>query len=66
MSSPAQTKTGLKFNRLLSKQDIHPLDAVEWELREASIQDAKGNTIFAQQNVDVPAVWSQTATNIVA
>jgi ribonucleoside-diphosphate reductase alpha chain len=66
MSSPAQTKTGLKFNRLLSKQDIHPLDAFEWELREASIQDAKGNTIFAQQNVDVPAVWSQTATNIVA
>ena len=66
MSNPAQTVTGLRFNRLLSDESTHPFDAVSWELREASIQDAKGNSVFTQQNVEVPSSWSQTATNIVA
>jgi ribonucleoside-diphosphate reductase alpha chain len=43
-----------------------PLDEVAWEKRDAIIQDAKGNVIFKQSDVEVPAGWSQTATNIVA
>ena len=43
-----------------------PYDEVEWDLRTASITNDKGVVIFEQRDVEVPANWSQTATNIVA
>ncbi len=42
-----------------------PYDEVAWELRTASIGNDKGAVIFEQRDVEVPADWSQTATNIV-
>ncbi|HEY7334502.1 MAG TPA: vitamin B12-dependent ribonucleotide reductase [Bryobacteraceae bacterium] len=42
-----------------------PYDQVTWELRTASIGNDKGAVIFEQRDVEVPADWSQTATNIV-
>ena len=43
-----------------------PYDEVQWETRTASIGNDKGTVIFEQRDVEVPADWSQTATNIVA
>src|SRR5580704_10890173 len=43
-----------------------PYDEVAWETRTASIGNDKGAVIFEQRDVEVPADWSQTATNIVA
>ena len=43
-----------------------PYDEVQWETRTASIGNDKGATIFEQRDIEVPADWSQTATNIVA
>jgi ribonucleoside-diphosphate reductase alpha chain len=43
-----------------------PYDEVRWDLRTASIGNDKGVLIFEQRDVEVPADWSQTATNIVA
>src|SRR5512140_1077888 len=43
-----------------------PYDDVRWELRTASIANDKGAVMFEQRDVEVPADWSQTATNIVA
>src|SRR6516165_12385116 len=43
-----------------------PYDDITWELRTASIGNDKGAVIFEQRDVEVPADWSQTATNIVA
>ncbi len=43
-----------------------PYDEVRWELRTASIANDKGAVMFEQRDVEVPADWSQTATNIVA
>jgi ribonucleoside-diphosphate reductase alpha chain len=57
---------GLKVDRVLSKEGIHPFDTVTWEEREARIDDTKGNIVFQQKDVRVPAGWSQTALNIVA
>jgi ribonucleoside-diphosphate reductase alpha chain len=57
---------GLTFNRLFTKPGVSPFDEIVWELRDAVIQDFKGRTIFEQKNVEVPADWSMTATNIVA
>src|SRR5579871_2208477 len=42
-----------------------PYDEVQWESRTASIGNDKGSVIFEQRDVEAPADWSQTATNIV-
>ena len=43
-----------------------PYDECRWEIRTASIANDKGVVMFEQRDVEVPADWSQTATNIVA
>ena len=43
-----------------------PYDEVEWETRTATIGNDKGSVIFEQRDIEMPADWSQTATNIVA
>ena len=57
---------GLTFSRRFSTEGVSPYDEVQWERRTALITDTKGNTIFEQKDVEVPADWSMTATNIVA
>jgi ribonucleoside-diphosphate reductase alpha chain len=57
---------GLTFSRWFSTEDVSPYDELQWERRTAVIADTKGNTIFEQKDVEVPADWSMTATNIVA
>ncbi len=57
---------GLKFQRYFTGVGVSPYDAVEWELRTASIVNESGDAIFEQHDVEVPKNWSQTATNIVA
>src|ERR1700733_677535 len=58
-------KVGLEFQRYFTDGKISPFDAVEWERRTALIGNEKGQTIFRQENVEVPKTWSMTATNIV-
>ena len=60
------TAPGLKFSRYFTRAGISAYDEVEWELRTASITDAKGNSIFEQKDVESPKDWSMTAINIVA
>ena len=64
--SKTSRQAGLEVNRLFTKEGVHPFDEIEWEVRTASIQNEKGDTIFEQRNVEVPKDWSMTATNIVA
>ena len=63
-----QERTGISFPRYFTAR-LHagqtPYDEVRWELRTASIGNDKGAVIFEQRDVEVPADWSQTATNIV-
>lgn len=56
-----------KFTRPRSPgaESLHPFDEVEWELRSSAITDERGNVIFEHNNVEVPAEWSQLATDIV-
>ncbi len=61
-----QAAPGLKFPRYFTRAGISAYDEVEWELRTASITDAKGNSIFEQRDVESPKDWSMTAINIVA
>jgi ribonucleoside-diphosphate reductase alpha chain len=61
-----RNKTGLAFSRHFTNETGDAEHELRWELRTASITDANGSVVFEQQNVLVPATWSQTATNIVA
>jgi ribonucleoside-diphosphate reductase alpha chain len=56
---------GLKVERFYTKPGVHPFEEVEWQLREASFTDEKGETIFEQKEVEIPKSWSQTATHVV-
>jgi ribonucleoside-diphosphate reductase alpha chain len=61
-----EVRTGLEFPRKFTDGKVSPFEAVEWERRTAKIGNEKGQTIFRQEKMEVPKVWSQTATNIVA
>jgi ribonucleoside-diphosphate reductase alpha chain len=65
-AAPAHNAPGLSFSRLFSKAGVSPFDEVQWEHRDAIIQDWKGKLVFEQKAVEVPSDWSVTATNIVA
>ncbi len=56
---------GIHVDRYFTQPGVHPYDLIDWELRDASIKDAKGNIVFEQKGVEMPKTWSQTATNIV-
>ncbi|OHB66910.1 MAG: ribonucleoside-diphosphate reductase, adenosylcobalamin-dependent [Planctomycetes bacterium RBG_13_63_9] len=43
-----------------------PFDTVEWELRTAAIKGEGGEVLFEQTDCEIPASWSQLATNVVA
>ena len=56
---------GLHFPRRWTTPGIRPYDEIEWEVRTASIGNEKGVNVFEQKDVEVPAFWSQLATNVV-
>jgi ribonucleoside-diphosphate reductase alpha chain len=56
---------GLHFPRRWTRPGVHPYDEIEWEIRTASIGNEKGVSVFEQKGVEVPAFWSQLATNVV-
>jgi ribonucleoside-diphosphate reductase alpha chain len=65
VEEPVAESSGLRFARHFTKEGVHPYDAVEWEVRDASITSGNGEIIFEQKNVEAPAFWSQRATNVV-
>jgi len=59
--------SGLRFRRYFTTEGVHPYDEIEWEIRDAVIQNFRtGEIAFEQRGVEVPASWSQNATNIAA
>src|SRR5438270_6727181 len=65
---PVSERIGVTFPRYFTSRleaGKTPYDEVKWELHTASIGNDKGAVIFEQRDVEVPADWSQTATNIV-
>ena len=56
---------GLAFSRFFTLSGRDPFDEVAWDTRSALIANDKGEVVFEQRDVEVPAFWSQQATNIV-
>jgi ribonucleoside-diphosphate reductase alpha chain len=57
---------GLRIQRYFTQPGVDPFDTVEWEHRTAVIAGERGEVVFEQKDVEVPAFWSQLATNVVA
>jgi len=62
----ATPATKLRMQRFFTRPGAPPYDDVAWEKRSASIQNEKGEVVFEQHGIEVPAAWSQMATNVVA
>jgi ribonucleoside-diphosphate reductase alpha chain len=57
----------LEIRRRFTTEGRHPFDEIEWDQRDAVIQNYRtGEVAFEQKSVEVPRAWSQNATNIVA
>jgi ribonucleoside-diphosphate reductase alpha chain len=60
------SRAGLRIETLFCPPDADsPFDTVEWELRSAAIKDENGDVLFEQTDCEIPASWSQLATNVV-
>jgi len=65
VTRPMPVGAGLTFQRHFTAADQPPFDVAAWERRSAVIQDEKGRVVFEQHEVEMPAGWSQLATNVV-
>ena len=52
--------------RVFTKDGVHPFDEVEWRRADAEIRNAKGEVVFFQKDIEVPAWWTQNNINVVA
>ncbi|MDQ4144550.1 MAG: vitamin B12-dependent ribonucleotide reductase [Actinomycetota bacterium] len=57
----------MRITRHFTTEGVHPYDEIEWELRDAIIQNYRtGEVAFEQKGIEAPKAWSQNATNIAA
>jgi len=55
----------LKFARHFTQSGQDPFSTSQWEHRTASITGENGKSVFEQKDCEIPAAWSQLATNVV-
>ncbi len=56
---------GLGFERRFTQRNADPLDQVTWERRTSVINNPDGSVVFKMDGAEIPAGWSQLATDIV-
>ncbi|MDB5025729.1 MAG: vitamin B12-dependent ribonucleotide reductase [Mucilaginibacter sp.] len=57
---------GLKIDRYFSKEGKNVYDLFKYEKRSSVIRNPSGDAVFEMNDVEVPASWSQVATDILA
>ena len=66
MDGLRELSKGLKVEAQFCPTEVaDPFDTVQWELRSAQIKDENGKLMFEQKDVEIPAGWTQLATNVV-
>ena len=62
----AGPRTPLEIQPTFCPTDVDsPFDTTEWDLRTAAIKGEDGKVLFEQTACEIPAAWSQLATNVV-
>ncbi len=65
MTTNSTTK-GLSFQRHYTRDGVSAFDMFEYDYRTSVIRNPNGEKVFEMTNVEVPAHWSQIATDILA
>jgi ribonucleoside-diphosphate reductase alpha chain len=61
-----QNGKGLKVERYFTKEGVNVFDLFKYEKRSSVIRNPSGDAVFEMNDVEVPASWSQVATDILA
>lgn len=59
-------KKGLEIQRCFTKEGVSPFDLFTYEKRSSVIKNPDGSLVFRMDDVEVPAFWTQVATDILA
>ncbi|WP_431199550.1 hypothetical protein ACQ86K_00615 [Mucilaginibacter sp. P19] len=62
----ASGEKGLKAERYFTKEGTSVYDLFKYEKRSSVIRNPSGDAVFEMNDVEVPAGWSQVATDILA
>ena len=64
--STIASSKGLAIDEVFCPIDVDdPFDTVQWDLRTAAIKGESGDVLFEQKECEIPADWTQLATNVV-
>jgi ribonucleoside-diphosphate reductase alpha chain len=55
---------GLRITRRFTKAGSDPNDKIEWSTRDSKITNPDGSIVFEMTGAEIPAEWSQIATDI--
>lgn len=61
-----KNKQGIEINRFFTKTGISPYGQFKYDRRTSIIRNPSGEVMFRIDDVEVPAKWSQVATDILA
>lgn len=64
LSNDKSEQMGICMPRHYTSVGVDPLATVEWTTRDSSIRNPDGSVVFELNGVQVPASWSQLATDI--
>jgi ribonucleoside-diphosphate reductase alpha chain len=56
---------GISVERRYTTKGVDPFSAMKWELRSSVITNTDGSVVFRMEGAEIPAEWSQLATDIV-
>jgi ribonucleoside-diphosphate reductase alpha chain len=56
--------TGLRIERRFTTEGTSPYDTIEWMRRDSRIANPDGSVVFEMTDAEIPASWSQVATDI--
>ena len=55
---------GLRITRVFTQAGQDPFDTIAWARRTSRITNPDGSVVFEMQDAEIPASWSQVATDI--
>ena len=64
-AAPKKARPGLTLPRVFTRPGHDPIAEVTWERRTSVITNPDGSVVFKLEGAEVPAGWSQLATDIV-
>lgn len=59
-------KTGIEINRFFTKEGESVFENLEFDTRSSAITTPDGQVVFEMKELEIPASWSQLATDIMA